>query len=86
MVKSVKLSNWSGILAGQVHCVATVALSIALSGGLFLQSLQAQEAAAKTTLITLGTQGGPVPNRIRSQPATAIVVNDQPYLTMPAMV
>ena len=50
MVKPVKLSNWSRILAGQVHCVATVALSIALSGGLFLQSLQAQEAAAKTTI------------------------------------
>jgi ribonuclease BN (tRNA processing enzyme) len=80
MMKSVRSSDWCRVIAGQVHCVAIVALSVTLSGGWFLQSLQAQEAAAKTTLITLGTQGGPVPNRIRSQPATAIVVNDQPYL------
>lgn len=40
----------------------------------------AEETKTKTTLVTLGTQGGPVPSRSRSQPATAIIVNDQPYL------
>src|ERR1700724_1608768 len=40
----------------------------------------AQQAAAKTTLITLGTQGGPTQNKTRSQPANVLIINDEPYL------
>lgn len=37
-------------------------------------------APAGTVLVTLGTQGGPVPTPARSQPANALIVNGQPYL------
>lgn len=40
----------------------------------------AQEAGSKTSLVILGTQGGPRHTRTRSQPANAIIVNGQPYL------
>lgn len=37
-------------------------------------------ALAQTRVITLGTQGGPVPSVTRSQPANALVVRDRIYL------
>jgi len=37
-------------------------------------------AQAETRLITLGTQGGPMPFAARAQPANALVVNDRVYL------
>ena len=37
-------------------------------------------ACAQTRVITLGTQGGPVPTVARSQPANAVVVRDRVYL------
>ena len=40
----------------------------------------AQQTASKTTLITLGTQGGPVQNKYRAQPANVLLVNDEPYI------
>src|SRR3984893_17797622 len=40
----------------------------------------AQQAATKTTLITLGTQGGPLRSKSRSQPANVLLVNDEPYI------
>ncbi|MBC5766761.1 MBL fold metallo-hydrolase [Ramlibacter albus] len=45
-----------------------------------LALLLAAGAAAQTKLITLGTQGGPIPKVQRSQPATAVVVRDRVYL------
>ena len=41
---------------------------------------QGQEGAATTTVIALGTQGGPSPNPFRSQPAHALQVAGQTYL------
>jgi ribonuclease BN (tRNA processing enzyme) len=40
----------------------------------------AQQISSKTTLITLGTQGGPVQNKYRAQPANVLLVNDEPYI------
>src|SRR4051812_50220967 len=40
----------------------------------------AQQPSSKTTLITLGTQGGPVQNKYRAQPANVLLVNDEPYI------
>src|SRR5258708_9582707 len=40
----------------------------------------AKQPATKTTLITLGTQGGPTQNKSRSQPANVLIVNDEPYV------
>jgi ribonuclease BN (tRNA processing enzyme) len=37
-------------------------------------------AAAQTRVITLGTQGGPLPSATRAQPANAVVVGDRIYL------
>jgi ribonuclease BN (tRNA processing enzyme) len=37
-------------------------------------------ASAQTKLITLGTQGGPIPQVDRAQPANALVVRDRVYL------
>jgi ribonuclease BN (tRNA processing enzyme) len=63
-------------------CVLTIGL--ALNPALFVatppQPAVAQQTVAKTTLITLGTQGGPVPNKSRSQPANVLIVNDEPYV------
>src|SRR5262249_14332231 len=40
----------------------------------------AQHTSSKTALITLGTQGGPVQNKYRAQPANVLLVNDEPYI------
>lgn len=51
---------------------------------LFAAGLFTHEAAAQTAdesaFITLGTQGGPIPNAVRSQPANALVLNSGVYL------
>jgi len=48
----------------------TLAMGAALLGG----------AQAQTRLITLGTQGGPMPSATRAQPANALVVGERVYL------
>jgi ribonuclease BN (tRNA processing enzyme) len=42
--------------------------------------LLAVGAAAQTRVVTLGTQGGPLPSVTRAQPANAVVVGDRIYL------
>jgi ribonuclease BN (tRNA processing enzyme) len=49
---------------------ACIALACGLAGG----------AIAQTKVITLGTQGGPIPAVDRAQPANALVVRDRVYL------
>ena len=61
-------------------CTFALGLLYSIIVGLVPRHADAQEGASKTTLITLGTQGGPRATRARSQPANAIVVNGQPYL------
>jgi len=59
------------------------AIGFVLGLAVFVAPLQlavAQQAAAKTTLITLGTQGGPLRSKSRSQPANVLLVNDEPYV------
>jgi ribonuclease BN (tRNA processing enzyme) len=51
------------------------ALAVALP-----QQVLTQRPTSKTTLITLGTQGGPIQNKHRAQPANVLIVNNQPYL------
>jgi ribonuclease BN (tRNA processing enzyme) len=43
-------------------------------------ALAAAGAAAQTRVVTLGTQGGPLPSATRAQPANAVVVRDRIYL------
>ena len=50
-------------------------LAAAALGLLMLGSVHAQ-----TRVITLGTQGGPMPTKTRSQPANALLVGDRVYL------
>src|SRR5258708_21526132 len=67
-----------------------IAVSFALAIGLVLelalcvatprQLAVAEQAVAKTTLITLGTQGGPLRSKSRSQPANVFLVDEEPYV------
>jgi len=61
-----------------------LAIELVLGLALFVapspQLAVAQQAAAKTTLITLGTQGGPLRSKSRSQPANVLIVDDEPYI------
>jgi ribonuclease BN (tRNA processing enzyme) len=50
------------------------ALAIAIAG------LLGASAFAQTSIVTLGTQGGPLPSLKRSQSANALLVNDRVYL------
>lgn len=50
--------------------LATTAIGLSLAGAVF----------AQTKVITLGTQGGPMPSAARAQPSTAVVVQDRVYL------
>lgn len=59
------------IVLGLALCAAAPALA---------QTPAAAAATSGTVLVTLGTQGGPVPTTARSQPANALIVNGQPYL------
>ena len=54
---------------------AVMRLAVATLGVLMLASVQAQ-----TRVITLGTQGGPMPFAARAQSANALVVRDRVYL------
>jgi ribonuclease BN (tRNA processing enzyme) len=60
-----------------IGAALTIGLSLA-----FFQPSYAEEAdvAPANTLITLGTQGGPIPSSQRSQPANALVVGRNVYL------
>ena len=53
-----------------LNCIAAAVLGVMMLGS----------AQAETRVITLGTQGGPMPTANRSQPANALVVNDRVYL------
>src|SRR5260221_1311785 len=63
-----------------VYSRLTIGVVLALLIATLPQLAVAQQAAAKTTLITLGTQGGPTQNKTRSQPANVLIINDEPYL------
>src|ERR1700737_2486811 len=63
-----------------VYSRLTLGVVPALLTATLPQLAVAQQAAAKTTLITLGTQGGPTQNKTRSQPANVLIINDEPYL------
>jgi ribonuclease BN (tRNA processing enzyme) len=61
--------------------ISLALLASALALGLLVTvPVPAQTPAGGTILVTLGTQGGPVPTPARSQPANALIVNGQPYL------
>ena len=51
-----------------------------LVGALMLGMACLGGATAQTRLVTLGTQGGPIPSKLRSQPANALIVRDKVYL------
>jgi ribonuclease BN (tRNA processing enzyme) len=63
---------------------SAITIGLVLGPALFVAAPQqltvAQQSAAKTILITLGTQGGPLQNKNRSQPANVLIVNDEPYI------
>jgi ribonuclease BN (tRNA processing enzyme) len=65
-----------------VYSALTIGLALgpALFVGTTPQLAAAQQTVAKTTLITLGTQGGPLQSKSRSQPANVLIVNDEPYI------
>ena len=52
----------------------------ALIGVALLAAASAGSAFAQTRLVTLGTQGGPLPSITRSQPANALIVRDRVYV------
>jgi hypothetical protein len=56
------------------------ALGIACCATALPQPAITQQSASKTTLITLGTQGGPFQSRNRAQPANVLIVNEQAYV------
>ena len=51
-----------------------------LLGASLLVAAWAGSAFAQTRLVTLGTQGGPLPSTTRSQPANALIVGDKVYV------
>jgi len=57
-----------------------VALSVAAGLVLATAGTWATEAQAETTLITLGTRGGPLPSKDRAQSSNLLVVNGTLYL------
>jgi ribonuclease BN (tRNA processing enzyme) len=62
---------------------SALTIGLVLTPAFFLATSQravAQQTPAKTTLITLGTQGGPLRSKTRSQPANVLIVNDEPYI------
>ena len=64
---------WAGLLIGLVVGPALLVATMS-------QFAFAQQTSSRTTLITLGTQGGPVQNKYRAQPANVLLVNDVPYI------
>jgi ribonuclease BN (tRNA processing enzyme) len=65
-----------------VSSALTIWLILDLAAGVVAlpERAVAQQTVANTILITLGTQGGPVPNKNRAQPANVLIVNDEPYV------
>ncbi len=59
---------------------AAVALSGVLTNKVFSQAKDSPSPKAGTRLILLGTGGGPRPNKMRSQSAGVVLVNDIPYV------
>ena len=78
----------SGCRANHARLLSAILLRWAALGGSALVSLLAGHAqsptdaqlAAGTQWVTLGTLGGPVPDRHRAQPANLLVVNGASYL------
>ena len=63
-----------------IKSTKTIAYLVLVTSLLACFSIHAEETAFPTTVITLGTQGGPQPNPARAQPANALQVNGQTYL------
>ncbi len=61
-------------------CAAAISLLCAALSAAAPIGASAQQAGSGTSLITLGTQGGPLVTRTRSQPANVIIAHGQPYL------
>lgn len=63
---------------------SAITIGLVLGPGQFVavrpQLSFAQQTQTKTMLITLGTQGGPLQNKNRSQPANVLIVNGEPYI------
>ena len=59
---------------------AAIALSGLLTKKVFSQAKDSPPLKAGTRLILLGTGGGPRPNKMRSQSAGVVLVNDIPYV------
>ena len=55
-------------------------LAILTTGGVVLAQQDAMRAEAGTTLITLGTAGGPMPRKDRAQSSNLLVINNTLYL------
>lgn len=64
-----------------ISSILKLTLSYRLSGLVFNQNLMSQEPKKRTRIILLGTKGGPrVGETGRSNPATLLLINDEPYL------
>lgn len=61
-------------------CLLAGALSVALAHGADAQPASAPQASSGTKLITLGTGGGPLPRKDRTQSSNLLVVNGTLYL------
>jgi len=60
--------------------VMVASLTILTTGGVGLAQQDATRAEAGTTLITLGTAGGPMPRKDRAQSSNLLVINNTLYL------
>ncbi len=60
--------------------VGGIGLALCAAAPAWAQAAASPTPASGTVLVTLGTQGGPVPTAARLQPANALIVNGQPYL------
>jgi ribonuclease BN (tRNA processing enzyme) len=63
------VASWSALLLG-AHNIAAAETA----------GTSAASASEGTRIILLGTGGGPIPRKLRSQPASLMVVNGRPYL------
>ena len=61
-------------VSNAIHGLAAAALLVSS------MALGAEQPVSVSTFITLGTQGGPVPNAKRSQPANLLLVDGEPIV------
>jgi len=76
MKKEEKSISRRGFLTGS----AAIALSGLLTKKVFSQAKDSPSPKKGTRLILLGTNGGPQPNKMRSQPSSVVLVNDIHYV------